>query len=280
MTPTGLYRFTSIARPIDPKYPTNRLVLILVPLATAAAVLVNVLVLKGDTVSLALSVALGTVATWALTRELAPDDNAAAFIAMLFAFAVLLIAGPMSVVPLFVILFLVRIVNRTTGSPPRLFDSISITGLVIWASGQLGDPLIALAAMVAFYLDASLSKPARYQLLFGTVCLGASMFFIVRDGVEMPAMAELDGVPFWASVIVLGAYSIVTFSPQKLVSVGDIDEEPLNVPRVRAGMFLAGLMAAQAPVVASESMMNLLPWCAMGGVVAGAMTRGGDRSPR
>ena len=280
MTPTGLYRFTSIARPIDPKYPTNRLVLILVPLATVAAVLVNLLVLKGDTVSLALSVALGMVGTWALTRELAPDDNAAAFIAMLLAFAALLVVGPMSVVPLFVTLFLVRIVNRTTGSPPRLFDSISISGLAIWASGQLGDPLIALAATIAFYLDASLARPARYQLLFGTLCLGASMFFIVRDGVSMPAMAELTGLPFWASVIVLGAYGVATFSPQKLLSVGDIDELPLNVPRVRAGMFIAGLMAAQAPVIAGETTMNLLPWCAMAGVVAGGLTRGRDAMAR
>ena len=280
MTPTGLYRFTSIARPIDPKYPTNRVVLILAPLATVVAVLVNVLTGGSDTLALAISVAIGTVGVWALTRELAPDDNAAAFFGMLFAFAAMLLTGPAALVPLFVAVLLVRIVNRTTGSPPRVFDSISVTGLSIWASGQLGDPLIALAATMAFFLDASLARPARYQLLFGTLCLGASMFFILRDGVEMPAMAELEGLAFWASVVVLGAYSIVVFSPQRLVSAGDIDEQPLNVPRVRAGMFIAGLLAAQAPVFNGEDSMNLLTWCALLGVVLGAVTRGRDSMPR
>ena len=35
--PTGVYRFTSIARPVDPAYPTNRALLFLVPIAAAAA---------------------------------------------------------------------------------------------------------------------------------------------------------------------------------------------------------------------------------------------------
>lgn len=280
MKPEGVYRFTSIARPIDPKYPTNRLVLIVAPAAIVAAVLLDLLVLHRGAAGMAISVGLSTFGVWALTRELIPDDNAAAFIGLVLAFAAQLVFGPAGVLPLFVALFLTRIVNRSTGCTPRLFDSISITGLSIWASGQLGDPLLALAATIAFYLDASLAKPARMQFLFGTICLGASMFLVVRDGVAMPALAGLDGPGFWALVIMLGAYSLVMFSTNRLASVGDVDELPLNVPRVRAGMFVTGLIAAQAPLLPGEQVINPLIWCAMAGVVLGAMTEGRDRAPR
>lgn len=280
MKPQGLYRFTSIARPVDPKYPTNRLVLIVAPAAVIAAVILDFLVLDRGAVGVALSVALTTFGAWALTRELSPDDNAAAFVSLVLALAAQLAFGPAGVLPLFIAIFLSRIVNRTTGCPPRWFDSISITGLVIWASGQLGDPLLALAATIAFYLDASLAKPWRPQFLFGTICLGASMFFVVRDGVAMPALAQLDGLLFWALIVLLGAYSLVMFSTARLASVGDIDEQPLNVPRVRAGMFVTGLIAAQAPVLQGEETLNPLIWCAMAGVVIGAMTQGRDRAPR
>ena len=145
-----------------------------------------------------------------------------------------------------------------------------MTGLVLWAMGAVGDPLIGIAATIAFFLDASLARPARMQLLFGSVSLCASMLLVVKDGVGMPAMTELDGVPFWLAMALITAFAFAMFATSRLASVGDVSGERLNVPRVRGGMFVTGLLAAQAPVIAGESTLNPLIWAAMAGVVIGA----------
>lgn len=269
---SGVYRFTSIARPVDPAFPTNRAVLVIVPLAAAlGAGLALSGLTEGAPGGTALAAALASFGVWALTRELAPDDNAAAFVGMALAFLAIAVLGPVSVLPVFVALFLARIVNRTTGLPVRWTDSILLTGLVLWAMGAVDDPLIGIAATIAFFLDASLARPARMQILFGSVCLVASMVLVVRDGVGMPAMTELDGALFWVATVLIVAYAFAMFATSRLDSVGDVSRERLNVPRVRGGMFVTGLLAAQAPVIAGESALNPLIWTAMAGVVIGAV---------
>jgi hypothetical protein len=274
--PTGVYRFTSIARPVDPAYPTNRALLFLVPAAAAAAALLGLAGFGGDAsvATMAVAAALATFGAWALTRELAPDDNPAAFVSFVFAFGAELLWGPMTVIPLFVALVLVRIVNRSTGLPPRLTDAVLVTGFVVWAMGRLGDPLVGVAAAIAFFLDASLAKPARRQLVPGFVCLAASMVFVVRDGVDMPALAQLDGVTFWLVMAVLTAYAVVILATRDCVSVGDVSGERLDAARVRGGMFVAGLLAAGAPVLPGEAGINTLTWaCLLGVIVSDGLGR-------
>lgn len=271
MQARGVYRITSIARPVDPAFPTNRAVLVAVPLAAALGALLGLSGLsEASPGSLALSAALATFGVWALTRELAPDDDPAAFVGMALAFLAIAVLGPVSVLPVFVALFLTRIVNRSTGLPARWTDSILLTGLVLWAMGAIDDPLIGIAATVAFFLDASLRQPARMQIFFGSVCLGASMLLVVRDGVGMPAMTALDGAPFWLAAALIVAYTFAMFATTRLGSVGDVSGERLDATRVRGGMFVTGLLAAQAPIIAGESMLNPLIWTAMTAVVAGA----------
>src|SRR5687767_1116546 len=84
------YRFSGIARPIDPAYPTNKAVLLFAPVvfllgATFAYVggsSFGQILLAGCNAALLLFLA------WALTRELSPDDNPAAFVAVGIALAV------------------------------------------------------------------------------------------------------------------------------------------------------------------------------------------------
>ncbi len=268
---TGVYRFTSIARPVDPAYPTNKAVLILLPIAAILSAVYAIVAGNVAPETAALSGALAAFGGWALTRELAPDDDFAAFLSLGFAVISQAVFGPATVLPLFVALFLVRIVNRTTGCPPRLLDACLVTGFVLWAMPATGDPMLGMVATIAFYLDASLSKPSRLQVVFGTICLGGSMFFVVRDGMQMPAVFAADDLVMWLLLGLLTAYSVVMFALGSLLSVGDIDELPLNVPRVRAGMFTAGLLALAAPVYAGESGPNPILWACFAGVVAGAL---------
>ncbi len=271
MSTHRIYRYTAIARPVDPRFPTNKAVLLIVPVVAILTALLAMLGFGGGAApgSAALGAALAAFGAWAVTRELAPDDNPAAFVAMGLAVAATLWLGPHSALPLFVALFLTRIVNRSTGTHARWTDSVLVTAFVLWASVTLQDPLLGLAACIAFFLDASLDRPARFQLAFGMVCLLGSMLLVVRDGVAMPALAELEGPLLWLGLLVLTAFLFVLFTTSKLASVGDVSGQPLNTPRVRSGMFVAGLLAAQAPVLSGEAGVNPLLWACLASVALG-----------
>ena len=173
MDNASLYRLTSIARPLEPEYPTNKAVLLLMPLAGLVAAVVATW-RGGDATDIASAglTAVGAVfGTWALGRELAPDYNAAAFVGMALAFAMVLVVETPSLLLVFLTLFLVRIVNRTVGLPARLSDSAVVLLLVAWAVYSLENPLLGVLGAVAFGFDAVLRDPRKRQIGFAAASL-------------------------------------------------------------------------------------------------------------
>ena len=78
-------RFTSIARPVEPQVPTNLAILILMGVALVG-LSITAIVRGAPLVDALLGGLVGSLvvfATWALGRDLAPDDNPAAFVALL-----------------------------------------------------------------------------------------------------------------------------------------------------------------------------------------------------
>lgn len=131
---SGMYRFTSIARPIDPAYLTNRALLIVLPIAGLLSAGLALFFDVGDgPLTAAFSGALAAFAAWALTRELAPDYNGAAFVALAFAWVANIAFGARQVLLLFVAMVLVRVINRSTGLPLRPIDTLGVLG---FASGR------------------------------------------------------------------------------------------------------------------------------------------------
>ena len=136
-----LNRFTSIARVLDPRYPTNRAVLLL--LAPAAGIAGAMALLRGsglpETALSALFGAAAALAGWAFARELAPDLERLAFLGMLLTFGAFLAVESSSLLLLFAAQFLVRVVNRSVGLPARIVDSVFVAGLTVL--GDLGRSL-------------------------------------------------------------------------------------------------------------------------------------------
>ncbi|MCH5373182.1 MAG: hypothetical protein JJ992_04355 [Planctomycetes bacterium] len=277
MQPTGLYRFSSVARPVDPAYPTNRAVLRLLPGIAVLGVVASILGLSGATpLGAAVAVTLSAFGGWALTREIAPDDNPAAFVAMVFAVGAQLAFGPVSVIPLFVALLLARIVNRSTGLLPRVLETPLLAGFVMWAMVRLEDPMIGIAAALAFFLDASLAQPARWQLATGFACFLGSLYFVFQDGVAMPVLAGFRGSALIAVTAIVLGYFLVLILTRDLLAVGDVSGEPLDPARVRSGMFIVGFLAVTAPVYAGDPGFNPLLMACLAGVAVShglAMTR-------
>jgi len=240
-----MYRFTSIARPIDPAYLTNRALLIVLPLLMlASGGLASLYDMGGGPAAAAFSGALAAFAAWALTRELAPDYSGAAFVALALAWIANVAFGATSVLLVFVALLLVRLVNRSTGPRWRLLDTLGVLGFCIWAAVSMRQPLILGVTAVAFTLDATLREPLRRHYFAAAACVPVFIWMLLGD-----AGLIADGLTAWdwglIGVSAGGIFLIAATSPEP-VSYCDTSPDRLDRVRVNAGLVIGWLAAVQA----------------------------------
>ena len=273
-----IYQYTSIGRPLDPAYATNKAVMVLVPLAAALGAIVAWL-RGGDlvqTLQQALLVALIVFGSWALARELNPDDNPAAFISVACGMIVALTVNSPGLLIIFVTLGLVRIVNRTTGLTARKSDSIVLTLLSIVVIYTTGSPLFGAVAALAFILDGTLKDPLRHQWLYALICLGATVVYMVDHAISLGHLRAPDSLFEWLAVLFLLIFALDTALTRSVGSRGDVGGRPLDVKRVRGGMTV-GLCAALQGLHAPASVAVIV--AVIAGICIGMAFRKGFRAP-
>lgn len=249
---SGMYRFTSIARPIDPAYLTNRALLVVLPLLMlVSAGLASLYDIGSGPMSAALNAALVAFAAWALTRELAPDYNAAAFVALALAWIANVTLGTNLVLLVFVALLLARLVNRSTGPQWRLLDTLGVLGFCLWAAVSLQQPLLLIVAAGAFALDATLKGPLRRHYFAAAVCIAAFTWLLLGDARLLASdLAAQD----WGliGVFAVGVVLVAAASPDP-VSYCDTSPDRLDRLRVNAGLVTGWLCAVQTLITNGRS---------------------------
>jgi hypothetical protein len=273
-----LYRYTAIGRPLDASFATNRAVLILLPLAALLGAVVSLTGGDGAAEALrtALWFALIAFGSWALARELDPDDNPAAFISLGAGLLVALGAESVGLLVVFVTLGLVRIVNRTTGLPARKSDSAIMAVLAILVIYTTDSPLFGLVAGLAFILDGSLREPARHQWLFGLVCVGAAIVYAVDHDVGLHQLAAPDSLFEWLGLLALLVFGLNTLLLRKVHARGDANRRRLDVNRVRGGMTI-GLLAGLQGLTRIDRVAVIV--AVIAGICIGMAIRKGFRAP-
>ncbi|UCG85464.1 MAG: hypothetical protein JSW71_16235 [Gemmatimonadota bacterium] len=265
---------TSIGRPLDRNYASNRMVLRLMPLAGVVAGVValvrgwSLLHIVGGVVAGALSAFGG----WALARELAPDHNAAAFASMALAFTTFTVAEPLSFLVLFTTMFLVRIVNRTAGPAARVGDSLVVSGLAIAVVYVTKSPLFGVVAALAFALDAVLRSAIRRQWLFSVACLVVAATWFAHYGFG-PAVSPGMGVRMIGFLVVVAlAFAVAISLTRTVESRADVGGDRLSVSRVRAGMLIALLVALLAFLLGRPGFaLTAAVWASLAGVAGTAL---------
>ncbi len=274
MSEHRIYRVTSIGRPVDPKYLTNKAILVLTPVAALIAGGVTFMqgVGGGASATAALEAFLVVFACWALGRELAPDDNSAAFVGAILAFVALWWWPSPSLLLLFTALALSRIVNRSTGLTARPSDSVIVTALVIWAMVSLENPLTGVVAALAFSLDARMAEPNRRQWPFAAACLAAAVAQVWFVGTDSLAVTFLPEPQYVIAAVTLLAFLALSLSLRSVSSRGDLGGLELNASRVRGGMLVVWLLALQAGLQGPGAIEAVMPVLAvMAGVVLTAL---------
>lgn len=245
-----IYRYTSVARPLDPAWPTNRAVIWLLPVALAVGVAWTLLTRQdaGLVVMAASGLRFGAAAfvAWALGRELLPDDQAAAFVAMALGLVACLFVAQPGLAVVFATMALARIVNRSTGLAARVADSVLVAGLTVWALYATKSPWLGTVGALAFLLDATLRRPLRRQWLFALLCMAALIAYVASHGAASLVISAPDTPVEWLALPVLVVFGLHAVRMGKVSSRGDIGAELLDLQRVRGGMAVGALAMLQA----------------------------------
>lgn len=174
---------------------------------------------------------------WALARELDPDHDVSAFVAAGLMLAGLLFFDLPTLLTLFWVLLLPRIVDRTVGLPARFLDSLAVLGLGSWLTWQ-GGWIYGLIMALAFLLDGLLPNPRRLHLPFAAgAVIVAGIGLVVRRG-----FSGEDALPLPAMLAILASsvlFLLVIVGSRRVESVGDATSETLQPRRVQAAQVLA-----------------------------------------
>lgn len=272
----GISRFSSIARPIDPNYPTNRAISILTLLVIFSSTGFQVLSGISPLQALIPGIRSGIYIflAWALARELDPDNELSAFVAAFLACVALLYFPVPGMLPLALFLLLTRILNRSAGLPAKSFDSLLILLLSSWVTLQ-ENWIFGAAAAAAFFLDSRLSDPGRQQLFYAGAAALISAFGLLRElktGALESGLSEISVLQEQGLLLVILIPAILfaehILASRKIKSKGDRNGLPLDPGRVRAAqtMALVGALALAA-LEGSAGVEYLLPlWSAMIGI--------------
>jgi hypothetical protein len=263
-----MYQFTSLQRPVNPfVYPTHRLLVLCVPLA---GIILGVYTLLtggdfGSAVMAGFNGGASAMLAWVLAREIDPDNDYSAFIALALATLGAFIATP-NIWALAGGVILLRIVNHIVGYSAKLFDGAVAIGIGIATMLVTGAWIFGLVVAVAFLIDALLPEPSEFSWTF---LLGS---LIITIPVWRYLDVKLIGYPQnWLIIILvigaLFALHIITIPAFKTVC--DVTKAPVMPMRIKAGMALMLMMAVVFGVLYGDSgVLMLMPlWAVFVGVM-------------
>lgn len=237
--------YSTIGRALDPSYWSNRLILILMA-AGAVAGLIWGLVSGFEGWQAALlggRSALALFLGWALTREIDPDQEWAAFAAVGFTVLGLIYLGQPDLGVVFWALLLLRVVNHTTGLSASLLDTLALVGLGAWLSYR-GNWGLSMLTGLALVVDAYLQDGKRRQVYLGLLSglVGAGAFLV---GGQPPAVPGLALVPAAAAAAVAALYAPVIAASRRVESTCDQTGEDMLARRIQAGQLLGLLIGLE-----------------------------------
>ncbi len=195
----NIYEFSGIARPIDFKYPTNKLIAILSAMALVGGFILGLVhgLVLGKSVLLGLQFAATVFLTWAFAREIDPQEPYSAFVAV----GIISIGFVWGIRPdllsIAVVMGAARILICSCGRQPVIPDALIILGGAAWLVYGEHQGLTVLVVALAFLLDGVLKPSNRLSLLFGFLALAggvATFYFFPIIPTISPALLNTNMV--------------------------------------------------------------------------------------
>lgn len=232
------YEITTIGRKLDLEYPNNRLIIQLATLVTFSALVFDLIINKDISASFVYGIKAGisTFFLWAISREMDPDHESAAFIPVIFTLPHVIIFG---LHPLFLLLWfllVLRLVNRSTGAKAGIIDSLAILFIGAFLTYQLSWVFGTISAL-GFFLDGKLSSPYRSHLIPAVLLLLYSVLALINESNGMVMDISLLKIVTFTLMILLALPLFTNKDP--IISTGDRTGERLDTQRIKAAQMLA-----------------------------------------
>ena len=263
-----VYQFTSLSRFINPLTTvTHRLLALCVPLA---GIILGVYTLLtggdfGTAVMAGIQAGASALLAWVLAREIDPDNDYSAFVALSIATLGAFIAAP-NIWALGGAVVLIRIINHIVGYPAKITDSIIAIAIGMATMLVTGAWIFGVVVAVAFMLDALLPKAPNFQ--WGMVLAMLVLMLPTWNYLNV----QLTNPPQNWLVVVLGISALFVghiLTTRHFTTKCDATQAPVVPIRIRAGMgFFVGMALLFALVYGDSGVYALMPlWSAFVGVM-------------
>lgn len=261
----AVVKLTSLARIVDPRLPSHRNA-ILISTAAGLAAWTTAGVDWSDGLQEAFNAGVGAFLAWALARELDPDRPRSAELSGILAGIAIVLVGRTLLLPLVITLVTVRVLHRSTGLPPTVFDLFALLAVAYVGGTSMVGWVVGLTLAFAVARDHRLPDPAPRRQLVGAFVIAVAATIGVIAGGTSPSWTS----PTWSewTVLVIGLFggmSLRIYAPR---SPADFTGIPLGMRRLqssRVGAIGTGLVAVL--VAGGSGIAALSPlWAALAGV--------------
>ena len=133
---------------------------------------------------------------------------------------------------LFWLLISLRIINRTTGLPARIFDSAMLFAISFLLS-YFYSTLFGFLAAIVFLFDTKLINGQKFQLLFASLSTFSSFIFVIINSkfFELPTFSVLQTITIITISII---FIFIVYFTKDIKSKGDKTHIPLHLLRIKA----------------------------------------------
>ncbi len=250
-------KFSNLGRPIDQEYFPNVAVVVVTIITIASGTVYKILTDENITFALIFGFLLGVniFLTWALSREIDPDNDFSAFVQIPFTIWGMLYFEIPNLFLMLLALMSFRILNRTTGLKATWFDTI-LWFVVGCTMVYAGDWLAGILVGAAYILDGTLSNPLRRNVYFGiSAILFALVYLFFTGSIEI-----LKNIYTWqwvSAVIATIIYLPVLLNSRPPASECDNTYDKVPLDRLKSVQILTLVMAVSYPVFVGEEGLKL-----------------------
>lgn len=181
--PTGISEYIGLGRPIDFSDNVTRLAILCAILGAAAAMALKTLQgAASDAAAMsALAAALGFIFSFMVALELDPDRKVGGVIGGLLTVGAYLFFGEGNILVMLWMLFILRMLTRTSGDRHRIGDNVLMIVCGAWLGAQ-GYWLIPVITGIAYILESQITK-GYYRSLYLAALAFASVYFADRNAI-------------------------------------------------------------------------------------------------
>lgn len=167
----------TLGRKIDIHYNTNRWILIIMALTSGIGIFTN-----GDLVT-GIKIGVSVFLTWALTREVDPKREYAAFLTAGLALSSLFIAFEVDLMIIFYLLLLLRLVNNITGKLPTTLDLGIVFAIATYLSISMENSTYIFLFILGLFINKELKANKNIYKVFSWLSAGIFIFltFYFKD---------------------------------------------------------------------------------------------------